>query len=87
MLPSDTAQYLYGLEGGRVLRCPWHGWEFDITTSQAVFQTDKRRLITYRVVVEGNAVFIRIPRERLPTPGDGYMSGATESPSRQSVPE
>ena len=23
---------LYALDGRRVLRCPWHGWEFDLET-------------------------------------------------------
>ena len=25
----------YGREG-KILKCPWHGWEFDITTGQAL---------------------------------------------------
>ena len=32
-LPSEPGQYRRGLDG-RVLRCPWHGWEYDITTGR-----------------------------------------------------
>ena len=32
-LPSEPGRYRRGLDG-RVLRCPWHGWEYDITTGR-----------------------------------------------------
>jgi nitrite reductase/ring-hydroxylating ferredoxin subunit len=34
------------------VRCPWHGWEFDITTGQSVFNPHKMRVKTYAVTVE-----------------------------------
>ena len=27
---------------GRVLRCPWHGWEFDIVTGKALYDATSR---------------------------------------------
>ncbi|WP_102348888.1 Rieske (2Fe-2S) protein [Bacillus sp. Marseille-P3661] len=30
-LNSDVYEYKLGLEG-QILRCPWHGWEFDLKT-------------------------------------------------------
>jgi len=51
MLPSGPKKYVYGLEG-RILRCPWHSWEFDITTGQMVFVPEPMRVKTYRVTVE-----------------------------------
>ncbi|MEX0654849.1 MAG: Rieske (2Fe-2S) protein [Phycisphaeraceae bacterium] len=36
----------------QILRCPWHGWEFDITTGESVFNPHKVRVKTYPVTVE-----------------------------------
>ena len=37
MLPTETpGKYDYALDG-QVLRCPWHFWEFDITTGEMIF--------------------------------------------------
>ncbi len=35
-----------------ILRCPWHGWEFDIRTGQSVFNPHKVRVKAYDVTVE-----------------------------------
>ena len=34
-LPAAARAFPYGNEG-RILRCAWHGWEFDITTGRAL---------------------------------------------------
>ena len=52
-LPSDVYEFRYGQEG-RILRCPWHSWEYDITTGQSVFDP-KVRVVSYPVEVnDGN---------------------------------
>ena len=51
MLPAAPGEYEYGLEG-RVLRCPWHFWEFDLTTGKMLFVPGKMRVKTYQVNVE-----------------------------------
>lgn len=41
---------------GRVLRCPWHQWEFDVVTGKSLAKPE-RRVKTYDVtVVEGDVV-------------------------------
>jgi 3-phenylpropionate/trans-cinnamate dioxygenase ferredoxin subunit len=57
MLPSDVYEYRYGLDG-RIVRCPWHGWEFDLATGEKVFDPSSRaRVRTYPVaVVDGRIV-------------------------------
>ncbi len=37
---------------GEIIRCPWHAWEFDITTGKSVFAPRKVRTKSYRVTVE-----------------------------------
>ena len=58
MLPSAPYEYRYGHED-RVLRCPWHGWEFDLATGKKLFDvTERARVSTYAVSVEGGRVVI-----------------------------
>ncbi len=37
---------------GEIVRCPWHGWEFDIATGKSVFNPHRVRVKTYPVTVE-----------------------------------
>lgn len=40
-LPSQVYEYIYGKEGC-ILRCPWHGWEFDLRTGEHVVDPSTR---------------------------------------------
>ncbi len=67
LLPSYPHEYCYGREG-RVLTCPWHGWEFDIETGRAVFDPSVR-VKTYETRVEdGKIVLVRRRRRGQPVP-------------------
>jgi len=44
-------QYEYTRKG-EILRCPWHGWEFDVKTGQSWFDPEKMRVRSYEVCVE-----------------------------------
>lgn len=39
---------------GEIVRCPWHGWEFDIKTGQSWFDPTRVRVRPYPVSVEGS---------------------------------
>lgn len=54
--PADVQRFDPALDG-RVLRCPWHGWEFDVVTGKGLYDA-KSRVATYPVEVdaEGNVV-------------------------------
>jgi nitrite reductase (NADH) small subunit len=59
MTPSPPDEYIF--EGsGRILRCPWHGWEFDIATGAAAYGISRKRLVTYAVEVRDDHVSIDI---------------------------
>jgi len=50
-LPSQPGNYHYGREG-EILACPWHGWEFDVTTGKSLFNPHKCLVKSYEVAVE-----------------------------------
>lgn len=37
---------------GEILKCPWHGWEFDLKTGGSIFNPHKTRVKSYEVSVE-----------------------------------
>ena len=43
------------LEDQDVIKCPWHGWEFDIRTGQSWFDPARVRVRRYEVAVEEQA--------------------------------
>lgn len=54
-LPTDAYTFEYGREG-ELIRCAWHGWEFEIATGQALADPHARAR-TYPVsVVDGQLV-------------------------------
>ena len=58
--PLVTSPGVYQLDFEReseILKCPWHQWEFDIKTGQALYD-DNLRVRTYRVAQEGNEVVL-----------------------------
>jgi 3-phenylpropionate/trans-cinnamate dioxygenase ferredoxin subunit len=52
----------YRLErSGEFLRCPWHGWEFEIATGQSWFDPKKVRTRAYKTSVEPGAELVKGP--------------------------
>jgi nitrite reductase/ring-hydroxylating ferredoxin subunit len=46
-----------GLLEGKVVTCPWHGWQFDVTTGKAV-QNPAAGVDCYAAEVRGQDLFI-----------------------------
>jgi nitrite reductase (NADH) small subunit len=44
---------------GLTVTCPWHGWQYDLTTGQNVMD-DSERVARYEVKVEGSAVLVGV---------------------------
>ena len=57
-LPSHPNEYRWGRKG-EILRCPWHGWEFEISTGQSLFEP-QIKLKTFVVEVEGSKIIIHL---------------------------
>jgi nitrite reductase/ring-hydroxylating ferredoxin subunit len=53
----DAPDQLRRVREGRVLRCPWHQWEFDVTTGQNLADPN-RRVRTYEVDVTDGEVYL-----------------------------
>ena len=43
---------------GEILRCPWHGWEFDVRTGRSWCDPRRLRLMQHTVTVEPGAALI-----------------------------
>lgn len=55
---TDSREFVYD-RAGELVRCAWHGWEFDIRTGEfLVDKTVKAR--SFPVTVEGDDVFLTI---------------------------
>ncbi|MGM0901656.1 MAG: Rieske (2Fe-2S) protein [Bacillota bacterium] len=48
---NEPGDYTYSRRG-EILRCPWHQWEFDVTTGQSWYEPAKVRVKSYPVKVE-----------------------------------
>ena len=51
---SEPGQYRYS-RAGEILRCPWHGWEFDLRTGQSWCEPARISVRSYPVEVEPGA--------------------------------
>ncbi len=51
LMASVPGEYTY-VRRGEIVRCPWHGWEFDIKTGQSWFDPQRMRVRSYPVSVE-----------------------------------
>ncbi len=56
-LPSQPGEFIWGREN-EILRCPWHGWEFDLHTGECL--TDRRKLRRFSVVLHEDAVYVEV---------------------------
>jgi len=62
-LESQVYEFIYGRDQ-EILRCPWHGWEFDLKTGKSLFN-EKVRTRSYPVVVENGMVGIVIGQKKM----------------------
>ena len=46
---------------GEIIRCPWHGWEFDVRTGQSYCDPRRFRVKAYAAHVEHGAAVVKGP--------------------------
>lgn len=59
-LPSAPGEYVFGRHG-RILHCPWHGWQFDLETGEAL--SHRARLGHLETAVEAGEVVVYVKRK------------------------
>ena len=57
---SDPGEIQY-TRLGEIIRCPWHGWEFDIRTGQSWCEPKRFRTRAYAVNVEPGTSLVKGP--------------------------
>ena len=51
---NEPGAYRYS-RVGEIIRCPWHGWEFDVRTGKSWCDPERMRLRSYEVAIEPGA--------------------------------
>ncbi|MDT8862971.1 Rieske (2Fe-2S) protein [Alkalihalobacillus sp. MEB130] len=59
-LPSMVYNYEYGRDQ-EILRCPWHGWEFDLKTGQHLVDPNVR-LRNFPIEQDGEKLYVFLNR-------------------------
>jgi nitrite reductase/ring-hydroxylating ferredoxin subunit len=54
---AGAHELVYGMDD-RVIRCPWHGWEFDLESGRSLLEPKRVGLKTYRVTQEDGDVVL-----------------------------
>lgn len=49
--PSPVGEFHWNRQG-EIIRCPWHGWEFDIKTGRSIFNPHKVRTKSFETAIE-----------------------------------
>lgn len=58
--PSRPGEFRLTREG-EIVRCPWHGWEFDIRTGQSWFDPGHTKVRAYRAELAHGSALVEEP--------------------------
>jgi nitrite reductase/ring-hydroxylating ferredoxin subunit len=62
MLPSDPGEFIYGCDN-QIIRCPLHGWEFELETGKSLFCPDKVSIGNYVIEENEGLIVLKLNRE------------------------
>ena len=64
MCPHRGGSLSEGSCEDKVVACPWHGWQYDVSTGACLTSPSVQQQ-TYEVKVQGNDVLISVPASQL----------------------
>ncbi len=61
MLPAEegSVEFVYGMDG-QIIRCPWHGYEYNLDSGHSVMDSAPGRLRLFEVEPDGGRVLLRM---------------------------
>jgi nitrite reductase (NADH) small subunit len=59
LVTSQVGEYIYGRDN-EIIRCPWHGFEFEVKTGCSLHDKERLRVKTYDVEVEDDNIVIKM---------------------------
>ena len=59
-LPCKPGEEIRYGRRGEILRCPWHGWEFDLATGRSLTDPGRERVRSYPAFLRHGRVFVEI---------------------------
>ena len=62
MLPSDPGEFIYGCDN-QIVRCPLHGWEFDMKTGKSLFNPERVSIGSYEIQEVDGSIVLNLKRE------------------------
>lgn len=62
MLPSEPGQFIYGCDD-EIVRCPLHGWEFDMKTGKSLFDPDRVSIMSYGIQEVEGSIVLNVKKE------------------------
>lgn len=67
MMPSDPNVFRFEHDG-LIVKCPWHAYEFDVRTGEAMGGIIRGKLVTFETAVRDRKVYVRLRRAATPAP-------------------
>ena len=58
-IADEPGTALERVRDGEILRCPWHGWEFEIATGETVTEP-RLRVKRFKTYVEGGRIMVQL---------------------------